>query len=86
MPNNIQGKGYRFIFFSREESRMHVHVTSGDGEAKFWLEPEIQLAKNYREHRCRDVVGAETYASEDFLDIGIHRKAHDSANSDGVRC
>lgn len=26
---------------------MHVHVVSGDGEAKFWLEPEIELAKNY---------------------------------------
>ena len=27
---------------------MHVHVISGDGEAKFWLEPEIELAKNHR--------------------------------------
>ena len=27
---------------------MHVHVRSGDGEARFWLEPEVQLAKNYR--------------------------------------
>ena len=26
---------------------MHVHVISGDGEAKFWLLPEIELAKNY---------------------------------------
>ncbi len=26
---------------------MHVHVISGDGEAKFWLNPEIELAKNY---------------------------------------
>lgn len=27
---------------------MHVPVRSGDGEAKFWLEPEVRLAKNYR--------------------------------------
>lgn len=27
---------------------MHVHVASSEGEAKFWLEPEIVLAKNYR--------------------------------------
>jgi len=27
---------------------MHVHVLSGNGEAKFWLEPEIELAKNCR--------------------------------------
>lgn len=39
--------GFRFFFFSREEARTHVHVVSGDGEAKFWLEPEISLARNY---------------------------------------
>ena len=27
---------------------MHVHVASSEGEAKFWLEPEIVLAQNYR--------------------------------------
>ena len=26
---------------------MHVHIVSGDGEAKFWLSPKIELAKNY---------------------------------------
>lgn len=24
---------------------MHVHVVSGDGEAKFWLEPDLELSK-----------------------------------------
>jgi hypothetical protein len=23
---------------------MHVHVTSADGEAKYWLDPEVELA------------------------------------------
>jgi len=32
-------KGYRFYFLSNEEERMHVHVSSDAGEAKFWLEP-----------------------------------------------
>jgi hypothetical protein len=27
---------------------MHVHVYCGDGEAKFWLIPEIELSRNYR--------------------------------------
>lgn len=27
---------------------MHVHIRSQDGEAKYWLEPSIELAKNYR--------------------------------------
>ena len=30
---------------------MHVHVISGDGEAKSWLEPEVELAKNHRYSR-----------------------------------
>jgi len=45
-PTILRDKGYRFFFFSREESRMRVHVSCGDGEAKFWLEPEITLARN----------------------------------------
>ena len=50
-PTVFREKGYRFFFFSREETRMHVHVVSGDGEAKFWLEPELQLANTYRYNR-----------------------------------
>jgi hypothetical protein len=32
---------------------MHIHVISADGEAKFWLTPEIELAKNYRFSRIQ---------------------------------
>ena len=39
--------GFRFYFFSREETRMHIHVQDQQGEAKFWLEPEIELAQNW---------------------------------------
>ncbi|MFN3162567.1 MAG: DUF4160 domain-containing protein [Pseudohongiellaceae bacterium] len=47
-PTIFREGGYRFFFFSREEERRHVHVLGPDGEAKFWLEPEIALAKNHR--------------------------------------
>jgi hypothetical protein len=48
MSPTIFRKGpYRFYFFSREELRMHVHVQGSGGEAKFWLEPQIELAQNY---------------------------------------
>jgi hypothetical protein len=46
-PTILREKGYRFYFFSREEQRKHIHVICPAGEAKFWLEPEINLAKNY---------------------------------------
>ena len=47
-PTIFRERGYRFYFFSREESRMHVHVESAEGEAKFWLEPAIAVAQTSR--------------------------------------
>jgi hypothetical protein len=47
-PTVLRWKGYRLYFFSREETRRHIHVFCADGEAKFWLEPEIDLASNHR--------------------------------------
>ena len=26
---------------------MHVHINCGHGEAKFWIEPRVELAQNY---------------------------------------
>jgi hypothetical protein len=46
-PTIFREKGYRFFFFSREESRAHIHVVCSDGEAKYWLRPEIELARNH---------------------------------------
>lgn len=45
-PTIFRADGYRFFFFSREEPRLHVHVTCANGEAKFWLETHIELAQN----------------------------------------
>jgi hypothetical protein len=47
-PTVFREGPFRFFFFSREEVRIHIHVQSADGEAKFWIEPEIELARNYR--------------------------------------
>ncbi|TAN49845.1 MAG: DUF4160 domain-containing protein [Methylococcaceae bacterium] len=44
-PTVFREDGFRFYFFSREEPRMHVHVQGQNGEAKFWLEPTIELAQ-----------------------------------------
>lgn len=45
-PTVFRDGEFRFFFFSREESRVHIHVTHPDGEAKFWLKPTIELARN----------------------------------------
>jgi hypothetical protein len=46
-PTVLRVKGFRFYFFSREERRAHVHVQHADGEAKFWIEPTVELAANF---------------------------------------
>jgi len=43
-PTVFRYKSFRFLFFSREERRMHVHVLTDKGEAKFWMEPSVEMA------------------------------------------
>ena len=38
---------FRFYFFSREERRPHVHVQHAEGEARFWIDPTVELHANY---------------------------------------
>jgi hypothetical protein len=56
-PTVFRLKGYRFYFFSLEENRMHVHVSSSEGDAKFWLEPEVELAMQHdlAAHRVNEI-------------------------------
>ena len=43
-PTVLREGSFRLFFFSREEPRIHVHVSHPDGEAKFWLTPTVALA------------------------------------------
>jgi hypothetical protein len=38
---------------------MHIHVTGKDGEAKFWIEPSIELANNLglKENEINELMG-----------------------------
>ena len=47
MPTIFRFGQYRFYFNSREETRMHIHIDSTDGTAKFWLEPIVALEVYY---------------------------------------
>ena len=46
-PTIARSGPFRLFFFSREEERVHVHLSSSEGEAKFWVEPRIELARNH---------------------------------------
>lgn len=49
MPVIFRYKGIRFFFFSNEgEPRepMHVHVKGAEGDAKFWIHPNVKLVES----------------------------------------
>jgi hypothetical protein len=48
---------YTFKIYSNEEDRMHIHVLYGGHEAKYWLEPQVELAKNtgIPEHKLNEI-------------------------------
>ena len=46
-PKFKELNGFVFKIYSNEEKRMHIHIVKAENEAKFWLEPEIELAENF---------------------------------------
>ena len=48
---------YTFKIYSNEEERMHIHVICDGKEAKYWLEPQVELAKNtgIPEHKLHEI-------------------------------
>lgn len=44
---------------------MHVRAICSDGEAKFWLDPQVELAKNHRLSR------AQLKEVEDLIEVHL---------------
>jgi len=74
-PTVLRVRGYRFFFFSREETRPHVHVQHATGEAKFWLEPTVEVALNFGLTPQR-LATALRYAGEHASEIRHAWQAH----------
>lgn len=66
MPTIINVLGFRFFFYSREESRMHVHVEYQGKEAKIWMD-NFEVAENRGMHAYqlkRIIILARFYEKE----------------------
>ncbi len=53
---------------------MPVHIISGDGEAKFWLKPEIELSKNHKYSR-KKLKKIEVFIEgnyDEFINAWVH--------------
>ena len=46
-PKFKEINGFVFKIYSNEELRMHIDVVKAENEAKYWLEPDIELAENF---------------------------------------
>lgn len=74
-PTVFRSGPFRFYFFSREEPRRHVHVQCAGGEAKFWIEPTIELAAN-EGLRTRQLAAARRLIEEHLHEIRAAWQAH----------
>jgi hypothetical protein len=60
MPLVVQTKGYRLFFYSNEgdpREPLHVHIRKAASIAKYWIEPEIELAESYgfKKHELTEI-------------------------------
>jgi hypothetical protein len=58
VPTVLSTRGFRFFFYSNEcNEPPHIHVESGDGYAKFWLEPvSVARTTGYNAAEVRDLL------------------------------
>ena len=79
MPTVFRHDEFRFYFFSREETRWHIHVSSPNGEAKIWIEPEISVAKviNLSQQEVNKIV---SLVNENLETINEHWNSHFNQN------
>lgn len=75
MPTVFRYEEYRFYFFSREETRRHIHVSSSKGEAKIWIEPEVSVAKviNFSQQEVNKII---SLVNENLETINEHWNNH----------
>jgi hypothetical protein len=72
MPTLFILFGLRFYFYSEEHLPIHIHVKNADGQAKFNVEPEIELVYN-KGLKQKDLNLAEKIINENNKEIIIAR-------------
>lgn len=70
MPTLLEVGPYKFFIVMNDcDERRHVHVKGGGGgEAKFWLEPEVELAAN-RGYTAREISRIARLARENLATL-----------------
>jgi len=74
-PKFRKEEGFVFKIYSNEEERMHIHVVKAENEAKFWLEPAVELAENFgfNSKEIKKITKmVETYGNEFKQQFAVH--------------
>jgi hypothetical protein len=68
MPTVMRISGFRFFFYSNENREpKHIHVRSGDAEAKFWLDNvELVWNRGFNERQIHEI---ETHLYEHLSEL-----------------
>ncbi len=70
MPAILRWRGYKFLFYSKEEGEPpHVHVLRDRCQAKFWL-VEVRLARSvgFKEHELMEIKNKVQECQRAFLE------------------
>jgi hypothetical protein len=46
MPTVLTLLGFKFYYWAREHTPIHIHVKKAGAEARFVIEPEVELTEN----------------------------------------
>lgn len=46
-PRVLLIDGFDFFFYSKEETRRHIHIEKGEKNAKIWLELNVEVTYNH---------------------------------------
>ena len=47
LSNDLLSCKITSLLIKGEEERIHIHIVKAENEAKYWLEPDIELAENF---------------------------------------
>jgi hypothetical protein len=63
MPTVLRSGPYRFQFYASDGGEpRHIHAIRGGADAKFWLDPDVNLARN------RGLSAKELAEAEDIIE------------------
>ena len=67
-PKFKEYNGFVFKIFSNEEDRKHIHVIKAEKDAKYCLEPNVEIAENngFNSHELKQIEKVLQEYAEEF--------------------